>query len=207
MTYFLSVVLVFGLSFLNRISYNRVTWYTDASYQDIGWDYSLTCLTYIWPRLWPTYIWLGLWPTFFISCIGFQPPIPGINTLVSLLLFMNGMHWFLGSYSWTEPSSLIMIVWFSMFGVFSIFCMQDICLKFVHPINLCCVFLPSYCCKSLKAQNTSRHFCCYATSHPELTDYILWYKYMIIYVDRIVKFVFIINININEMFVSFSFCR
>ncbi len=32
----------------------RCFWHTDASYQSLPWNCSLTALTYIWPRSWPT---------------------------------------------------------------------------------------------------------------------------------------------------------
>ncbi len=52
MTYFL---LVSGISFLYGASWDLATSYIDASYQDGVGDYSLTSLTYIWPRLWLTF--------------------------------------------------------------------------------------------------------------------------------------------------------
>ncbi len=38
--------------FLKRTSSDRATWHTDAYYQDLVWDYSLTSITFIWP-CWP----------------------------------------------------------------------------------------------------------------------------------------------------------
>ncbi len=75
-TYFLSLELVCGISFLNQTTLDLAFWHNDRSYQALAWDCSSTSLTYIW---------LG-YNLFCVIGIGFRTLISEWNNLASWYL-------------------------------------------------------------------------------------------------------------------------